>query len=223
MSDRPENVEQYGCPVDQASVIVVAVHGRRQDPTFVIEHLARPAQRPATAWLLPRSPSRSWYPHPHSAPILDNQPHLDEALAAVDDATQHALTHRPPSQILLVGFSQGACLISEYAARNPHNWGALAILTGSRMGPVPDEALRPVDTWPEDPPDHRGPRRVYTSTAAHDPWMDVARLIATADYFTECGADVVVEIFPDDQHMIRPADVAHLRLLVDKLDMTWHR
>src|SRR6185312_27334 len=78
----------------------------------------------------------TWYPHSFLAPLERNQPYLDAALNQIESLVHDLLARGVPSdRIGLLGFSQGACLVSEFAARNPRRYGGVMILTGGLIGP----------------------------------------------------------------------------------------
>ena len=120
---------------EQAAATLVMVHGRggtAEDilslyPELGIDNLAA---------LAPQAAGYTWYPHSFLAPIDSNQPWLDSALALVESIIDDLLRRGIKSErIALLGFSQGACLTSEFVARNPRRYGAVMVLTGGLIGP----------------------------------------------------------------------------------------
>jgi phospholipase/carboxylesterase len=78
---------------------------------------------------------RSWYPHSFLAPVEANEPGLSSGLANVADTVSQLETGGiEPRHIILPGFPQGACLVTEFIARNPRRWGGAAALTGGLIG-----------------------------------------------------------------------------------------
>ena len=126
--------EHVGPSPDDALVVVVAVHGRGQSPQYLREHLVERLDDPDICWLLPAAHDHVWYPAGFMAPAADNQPGIDHSLEAIDRIAL-SLAHRPDERIVWAGFSQGACLVSEWVARHPRRWGALLAFTGGRLGP----------------------------------------------------------------------------------------
>lgn len=209
MADNPHlatTTRTAGADPDRATTIVVALHGRDQDPGYIAEHLAAPlADLGDVAWIMPAASGDTWYPGRFFEPAEANQPWLDHALDAVDSAIDAAQAHGP-ERVVLVGFSQGGCLVAEWLARRPRPLAAAAILTGSLVGP--DDA----PTAPGHPLDGL---RVALATADGDDWVPTRRVEATAEALTAAGAVTTLEVFVDPEHRISPPAVAVVRALVE--------
>jgi hypothetical protein len=124
-----------GRPLQTASLAVVVVHGRDQDPHWMLEHLVGRLDLPLTAFILPTIEGRSWYPGRFFDPAEHNEPWVSEALQTCADAVALAEgAGVPVDRIALVGFSQGACLVAEALERDPRPYAAAAILTGGLIG-----------------------------------------------------------------------------------------
>lgn len=193
-------------PTD-ASVVVVAVHGRALSPAHMVEHLVSRLgdDRDDIAWILPVATDNTWYPMGFLAPFADNQPALDDALATMAIIAEE-LTNVDPRRAVWIGYSQGACLVAEHLARHPKRWGAVAILTGGMIGP-PDQALSVSGTFDGMP--------AYFSNGDADDWVPLWRTQATADTFSSAGADTTVDVFPSRAHEIGDAEISCVRALLD--------
>jgi pimeloyl-ACP methyl ester carboxylesterase len=111
------------------------VHGRGADAGDMLSLVEILAQ-PDLAYLVPEAVSRSWYPHSFLAPIMRNEPFLSSALAMLDRLLGRLGTEGlPPERVVLLGFSQGACLALEYAARHARRYGGIIGLSGGLIGP----------------------------------------------------------------------------------------
>ncbi len=193
-------------------MIVVAVHGRDQDPDYLRAHLIEPLERllaergaPAPAdWVLPVAPDRSWYPGVAADPLDRNEPDLLAALGRLDEI---AADLSADDSAVLVGFSQGGCVVAEAMARRPEPWQAAAVLTGTLLGP--DPATR--TAAPQDG------RSIVFATGSDDPWMPPASAEATAAVFTAAGASTTVTITPSAAHEIHPADLGAVADLLEEL------
>ena len=196
----------YGAPLADATLVVVAVHGRGQSPEYLVENLIKPLDRrdfscTNTAWVLPAADGGTWYPLGFMAPIADNQPRLGYALdVMVDIASEltEGSSPRSPSQIVWAGFSQGAVLVTEHIARRPRRWAGLICLTGGMIGPA-DNELRVAGPLSEMP--------AYFSNSGVDEWVPLSRTEASAEAFRAAGADVEFEIIPDRPHLISPTEI----------------
>lgn len=197
---------ELGAPLGDVQAVVVLVHGRGQTPAYVREHIVDRADRDGVAWRLPHAAADSWYPQSFLAPLGDNEPWLSHALGAVDDIVR-SLADRgiERRRLVLAGFSQGGCVVAEYAVRHPGRYGAVVAYTGGLIGP-------PGITWDESGDFDGTPVRL--TTAEEDPWVPPLRVVESAGVFERMGAAVEYRIFPGGDHAVRPEEVALLTALL---------
>jgi len=204
----PYAVVTAGVPLDQAAVVIIALHGRDQVPTYLVENLVLPlGNNVAVAWLLPHAREQSWYPDRADT----NSPANDAAIAGAIERlrTLRERVSATTAPVMMLGFSQGACLACAFAAHHPDLIDALVALTGGLTGADPD--CFHVTPFP-------GPTPAYFATGDQDPWIDVARVKATAAAFAAAGATTAVHIAADDgDHHIRTSEVALVADLVKQL------
>ena len=140
-------VLQAGQPLEQAKAALLLVHGRGASAQSILT-LADELPHPEFAYLAPQAANGAWYPNRFIAPIESNEPYLTSALEIVGGLIQHITDAGiPPERIILLGFSQGACLAQEYAARNPQRYGGLVGLSGGLIGPIGMEFSYPGSGW----------------------------------------------------------------------------
>jgi len=119
-----------GQPLDQARAALVLLHGRGATARSML-HLADELAQPGLACLAPQAVGNVWYPNSFMAPIASNEPYLSSALAAVGDVLARlGEAGIPPERVVLLGFSQGACLALEFAARHTRRYGGVVGLSG---------------------------------------------------------------------------------------------
>lgn len=176
-----------------SSTAVILLHGRGQSTQFMIDLVER-VLAPGVSYCALSPRSGTWYPQSFLAPVEANQPELDSALGHVEQEVRQ-LEKRGWSrgQIVLMGFSQGACLACEYLYRNPRRWGGLIGFTGGLIGP-PDSA------WPVRP-ELAGTPMLITN-GDNDPWVPWARSEDTAAIFSASGADVELRLIPGRDHSV---------------------
>jgi phospholipase/carboxylesterase len=193
-----------GADLADADLVVVAVHGRSQTPDYMVEHLVEPIGRDDIGWLLPAAADQTWYPNGFLAPLADNQPRLDEALAVLVDI-EAQLGDRDPTTVVWAGFSQGACLVGEHLARRPRRWGGLLCFTGAMIGPEGTElaVAGRFDGMP-----------AYFGVHDADEWVPEWRVHETADAYRRAGADVTVDVFPGSDHVISATEIDRARALL---------
>ena len=194
-----------GRALARARRVAVLVHGRTQDPTYMLEHLVLPIDDPDVAYVLPAASGGSWYPGRYFEPRIVNEPELGHALEAAEAAIAALLDAGvPPQRIVIAGFSQGGCLVADVIARNPRPYAGVAVLTGALIG-AEDDVTKPgpLDGLP-----------VFMETSRHDEWVALEHVEATARALEAAGARVTLEVSDDREHRIRDAAVAGVRALL---------
>ena len=128
-------VHMIGEPLDRASAAMVMLHGRGATAEDILA-LAAEFRQSGFAYLAPQAAQHSWYPNSFLAPIESNEPGLSSGLAVIAAILdQLADAGIPIERTMLLGFSQGACLALEFAARNARRYGGLVGLSGGLIGP----------------------------------------------------------------------------------------
>src|SRR2546430_1166789 len=90
---------------------------------------------PDFAYLAPQAAGNAWYPNPFTAPIDSNEPHFSSAISVLEDVLANITEHVPPERVILLGFSQGACLTLEFCARHSRRYGGVVGFSGGPIGP----------------------------------------------------------------------------------------
>lgn len=190
-------------------MVVIALHGRNQQPNYILDQVVhRLDTKAATSWLLPAAPDRSWYPDRADADSAANERALTQAIARVDFLCDK-VARATSAPVILLGFSQGACVACEFAATNGNRLAALIALTGGLTGP---------DAAGFEAVDLTRPIPALFAAGDSDPWINVDRVHATAAAFAAAGASCTTLISSaDTEHHIREAEVAAIADLVDQL------
>jgi phospholipase/carboxylesterase len=195
---------EAGLPRGKARSAGILLHGRDRTREEKVV-LASSFQLEGIRWLAPAADTGSWYPGRFFDPVAVNEPFLSQAIdridRVVDDAGEGG--RLGPSQIFLVGFSQGACLALEYALRRPGRSGALVVFTGSIFG-APGE----VRTFP---PDLLAGLRVLVTGSDSDEWIPEASTRETARLLSELGAEVRLRVYKGRPHIVSPEELAEAR------------
>ena len=197
-----------GTPIADAKGALVLVHGRGADAEGMID-LAQHFSDDRFAWLAPQANGQVWYPYSFLTPNDRNQPHLDSALAVLGAVTDGlAAEGIARDHQVLLGFSQGACLALEFAARSDRRWGGVVGLSGGVIGP-------PGTTW-ERPRGVAG-TPVLLGCSDVDPHIPLERVHETRDLFTRLGAEVDTRIYPGMPHTINEDEIAAVRALLERV------
>jgi phospholipase/carboxylesterase len=208
MSDGPHQSEELvtgGTPIGEARAAVVAVHGRGATARGVLD-LAREVSPDGVASLAPQAAGNTWYPNSFLASLAANQPHLDSGLRAVGDAVDAAVDGGVPlDRVVLVGFSQGACLASEYVARNARRYGGVGVLSGGLIGPegTPRDYEGSLDGTP-----------VFLGCSDRDPHVPAERVHETRDVFERLDGDVTERLYEAMGHGVNEDELERLRGMV---------
>jgi len=196
-----------GADPEDAAAGAVLVHGRGASARSILG-MAGEFGVEDVAYVAPQARRGSWYPNSFMAPMDSNEPGLSSALQAVADALE-TLTDAgiPRDRVLLLGFSQGACLASEFVARNARRYGGLAAYSGGVIGPegTPRDYEGSVEGTP-----------VFIGCSDRDPHIPLERVHETADVFEDLGGDVTERIYEGMGHTVNDDEIAFVAdLLAD--------
>jgi phospholipase/carboxylesterase len=198
-------VVAWGRPLATARVAVIALHGRAQHPGD-IESICTRIGLDGCACLAPVAPESSWYPEVFTAPLESNEPKLSQSLGHLDALVREVIDAGiDRERIVLLGFSQGACLLAEYALRHPSRYGALLVLTGSAIGPEGTQ-WRAAGDFAGTP--------VLVSGGTEDPWIPERRMRETAQLFRNRGAAVQEHCYAGNLHVVNDDEIAIARRIV---------
>ena len=198
-----------GAAFASAPLAVITVHGRTLDPAYMITNAVERIGRLDLSYVLPAADDHSWYPGSFMAPLLENQPRLDFALERMSDARKLVNdADVEDGRIIWLGFSQGACLITEYVARSKERFAGLICFTGSLIGPEPDSLTLPT---------HVTNLPTFMTVSDHDQWIPLHRAKETATIFRNAGADVEFVVTPNTAHEIVDSAVVSARALLDRV------
>jgi predicted esterase len=203
-------VLQAGSALSEAKLAVILLHGRGASAEDILR-LSSTIDLPGVAYLAPEAAGRSWYPQSFLAPRAANEPYLTSALAkvgAVVHIAQSAGFSR--SQIVIAGFSQGACLATEFVARNPARYGGLIAFTGGLIGPPGTDfsQLR------EAASDGLSGMSAIFCSGDPDPHVPWARVEESAELLSGMGAALLTRRFPGRPHTITQAELQLARDLL---------
>ncbi len=201
-------VRTAGASLQEARAAMVMIHGRGATAHDILT-LSHEFNRPQFAYLAPQAANNTWYPYSFLAPIEQNQPYLDSALATVGGIlAQLQESGFAAENIILLGFSQGACLASEYAARNARRYGGLVALSGGLIGPpgTPRNYDGSFDGTP-----------VFFGCSDIDPHIPVERVEESAEVLQGMDADVTTRLYPGMGHLVNQDEIHFVQQLMDSL------
>jgi phospholipase/carboxylesterase len=201
-------VLRAGAAVEKAVGAIVLVHGRGGSAGDVLS-LYDKLDAPLFAAFAPQAAGHSWYPHSFLAPLESNQPCLNSALNRLERLVAEIISDGMSGErIILLGFSQGACLTVEYAARHPRRYGAIIGLTGGLIGP-PGVVRNYAGSLAKTP--------VFLGSGDPDPHVPFERVQETADVLRAMDASVDLRRYPGMPHSINEDEMEAARLLIRRV------
>jgi predicted esterase len=197
-----------GQPVASAGAALVLVHGRGGTADSILA-LAGELSHPKFAYLAPQAAGNSWYPFSFMAPLEQNEPDLSSALAAIGTVlAELARAGLSPERTVLLGFSQGACLVLEYAARHARRYGGVVGLSGGLIGPP---------GTPFAYPGSLSGTPVFLGCSDADAHIPKERVLESAEVFRQLGANATAKLYPGLPHTINQDELSAVRTLMEQL------
>jgi len=202
-----QRIVQGGDPLASARAAMILLHGRGASAEDIMT-IAAEIQRPGWAYLAPQAAGSAWYPNPFTAPLERNEPYLSAALDMLSNLVQRVEATVPAQRVVLLGFSQGACLTLEWAARHARRYGAVVGLSGGLIGP---------DGTPRDYPGSFDGTPAFLGCSDVDPYIGKERVIETSEVFQRMGARATLRLYPGLAHTVSAEEIAEVRALVDSI------
>ena len=197
-----------GRPLGQGRAAMIMVHGRGAGPENILE-LAAPLFHPDFSYLAPAAEGGTWYPFSFMADTEKNEPGITSGLAAIDRLVDEVVGKGVPrSRIVLLGFSQGACLVSSYAVRHAARFGGVIVYSGGLIGP-------PGTAW-SFPGNFEG-TPVFLGCSDVDAHVPAARVRESTEVFRRMGAEVTERIYPGMGHLVNQEELEFTRQLLTHL------
>lgn len=210
--DSDENVHSgqpilgVGPSVEEARAVMVMVHGRGASAQDILG-LTAELNAEGMAFIAPQAANNTWYPYSFLEPIERNEPYLSAALDRIGELVSRVdESGIAAERVILLGFSQGACLASEFAARNARRYGGVCGLSGGLIGP-PGASRDYAGSLEETP--------VFLGCSDVDFHIPVERVYETETVLRALGGDVTAQIYPGMGHTINEDEIAHVQRIVD--------
>lgn len=202
-----QHVLQAGDSLTAARAAMVLLHGRGATAEDIMT-IASEVQSPGWVYLAPQAAGNTWYPNPFTAPLETNEPYLSAALDMVSKVVERVERRVPAQRIVLLGFSQGACLTLEWAARNARRYGAVIGLSGGLIGP---------DGTPRDYPGSFDLTPVFLGCSDVDPHIPMRRVVEAGQVLKQMGADATVRFYPGMGHLVSGEEIATIQELLAQI------
>ena len=194
-------------PADAESAMIL-IHGRGATAPSILE-LAQAMPHDGMVYLAPQAMGNTWYPYSFLSPREQNEPGISSGLQAIGSLIERLNQAGIPSdRIVLVGFSQGACLASEFVATHPARYGGLLAFSGGLIGPQ------------DAPLVHDGDLRgtpVFLGCSDTDFHIPLERVEETATILEGMGAEVTKKIYEGMGHTIVQDEIDQARQILASL------
>jgi phospholipase/carboxylesterase len=205
---RNQPVLQRGPALDSATAAVVLLHGRGASAADILG-LADEFDLGELVYLVPEAAEHTWYPYSFLAPVAQNQPWLNSALRLLAEIMQRAITAGiPQHKIAIVGFSQGACLATEFVARNTTRYGGLVAFTGGLIGPPGTKFVYPGEL---------SGTPCFLGAGDRDPHVPWERVEESASVLSALGGVVTLRRYPGLPHTINHDEIEHAKHILSRL------
>jgi predicted esterase len=190
-----------GASIEEAKSAMIMIHGRGATAEDILS-LSGEMNAADFAFLAPQAAGHQWYPNTFRAPLETNQPWLDSSLKKITDLLEHLDQNDIPAEcVILLGFSQGACLALEYAARNPRKYGGIVALSGGLIGP--DGLQRTLSGSLENTP-------VFIGCSDRDPHIPLHRVQEATEVMRGLDAKVTERIYPGMSHTVNIDEIEYV-------------
>lgn len=204
---RGSPVLEAGEPLAKARAAMILVHGRGATAQDIMT-LAADLMHPGFAYLAPQAAGNAWYPNPFTAPLETNEPYLSSSLGVLESLLAKVEATIPAQRVILLGFSQGACLMLEFAVRHARRYGGLVGFSGGLIGP------------PRTPRDYPGSFEgtpAFLGCSDIDPYIPKDRVLEAATVLKQMNARVTVRFYPGMGHMVSTEEIESAREIVESI------
>jgi predicted esterase len=200
-------VVEAGEPLGKARAAMILVHGRGATAEDIMT-IGAELLHPGFAYLAPQAAGNAWYPNPFTAPIETNEPYLSSALDVLENLLAKVEETIPGERVILLGFSQGACLTLEFAARHARRYGGVVGFSGGLIGP---------DGTPRDYPGNFEGTSVFLGCSDIDPHIRKDRVLEAAEVFRRMGAKETTRLYPGMGHTVNQDEIEAAREIVERV------
>jgi len=202
---RGQPILRAGKPINEASAAMILLHGRGATAENILQ-LASELPHPEMVYLAPQAFRNSWYPYSFLSPLEQNEPDLSSALGVLGELINYIEQAGIPADKLIIGgFSQGACLSAEFAARHPQRYGGVLVFSGGLIGP-PDISRTYEGSLANSP--------IFLGCSDIDFHIPKERVQESTTIFKQMGANVTERIYPNMGHTINFDEIEQAQQIV---------
>ena len=201
-------IETTGRPLGEGRAVMIMIHGRQAAPVNILQ-LVDSLSQPEFTYIAPAAADNTWYPYSFMADKEQNEPGISSGVAVIDCVVSDVVNKGIlKDHIVLLGFSQGACLTAEYAVEHADRFGGVILYSGSVIGP-------PGTTWAYGGSFDGTP--IFMGCSDVDSHVPLERIEEGAAVFERMGAIVTKRIYPGMGHQINDDEIAFTQGLMRNL------
>lgn len=202
-------VLRAGANPRQARAAMIMIHGRNAAPANILD-LTPVLARSEFFYVAPAAAGGTWYPYSFLAPRERNEPGISSGLFVLESLVTDLIAQGfSAERIMLLGFSQGACLCSEFAIRHPRRYGGVMVLSGGLIGP-------PGTTWDDVTTSFDG-TPVFLGCSDVDSHVPAERVLESEAVFRRLGADVTRKLYPGMGHTVIGDEIENVQRVMDSV------
>lgn len=193
-----KNILYRGKRLKEADKALILIHGRGGTAESMLP-LSVQLNLEGFAILLPQAERNTWYPFSFLMPVEKNEPWLSSALSLIADIEHDVMQAGiPPEHLYIAGFSQGACLSLEFAARNAKKFGGVIAFTGGLIGDRIEESNY-MGGFEQSP--------VFIGTSDPDPHVPVSRASESEKILKNMQAMTHLHVYRNMGHVISEEEI----------------
>jgi len=194
--------EEYGPSLSRAKAAMIMMHGRGATAKSMLP-LAEQLAQPDFFYIAPQAKHHTWYPYSFLESQEKNKAGIMSGLQVIYDLLQNIReTGLEYEKMILLGFSQGACLALDFITRHPQTLGGVAALSGALIGKQISEKDYTGNL-------HKTP--VFIGCDEKDPYVPMNRLHLTSDIIHSLNGKVNKQIYRDMGHKVNEHEIKIIR------------
>lgn len=203
------NTHYAGISAEKAGKIIILIHGRGASAQDILTLSQEFRPDPQACYIAPQATQHAWYPYSFMEPTAKNEPWLSSAVSLLETLVEQLLAKgKQRRQIVIAGFSQGACLATEFASRNAARYGGVIAFSGGLIGR---------EVQPERYSGDFAGTPVFLGCSDVDFHIPETRVHETAALMQQHGAAVKTQIYPGMPHTVNQDEILRAQAILDKV------
>ncbi len=197
-----------GAELNEAKAAMIMIHGRGASAQSILPLANEIEQRHDIAFFAPQASNHTWYPYSFLVDREQNQPGIDSGMEVISELVSQLNEQGiPDHKIFFFGFSQGACLASDFVARNPKRYAGLFALSGGLIGPTirPEDYSGSLENTP-----------IFLGCSDIDFHIPKERVNESAAVFEQLEASVIKKLYPGMGHLVNEDEINSINSIIEK-------